>query len=33
MGDVPFWLTATVLLSIMAAGILAIPAAFIMALF
>ena len=33
VGDILFWVTATVLLSIMAAGILTIPAAFIMALF
>ena len=33
VGDIIFWVTATVLLSIMAAGILAIPVTLVVALF
>lgn len=33
MTEVPFWITATILLSIMAAGIVAIPVTFVVALF
>ena len=33
MMEVPFWITATVLLSIMAAGILSIPVTLVMAMF